>query len=89
MAIPDSLQYKIDHFRRFGRLVTEGMELFGNASWLAVHIGQQNQPERYDPVLDLRGAGGRDMLEQQRQAMARGADAMPTHAAFIRQYVVQ
>lgn len=84
MAIPDTLQYKIEHFRRFGRLVTQGMELFGNASWLAVHIGQQNQPERYDPLLDLRGAGGAEMLEQQRQAMVRAAHAMPTHAAYLR-----
>ena len=86
MPVPDALQYKIDHFRRSGRLVTEGMELFGNSNWLAVHIGQNNLPARHDPLLDLRGAGGRDMLEQQRQAMARAAEAMPTHAAFIRQY---
>ncbi len=85
MAIPDTLQYKIDHFRRFGRLVTEGMELFGNASWLAVHIGQLNLPERHDPLLDLR-ADGAAMLAQQRQAIARAAQDMPTHAAYIRKH---
>lgn len=86
MPIPDTLAYKIEHFRRFGRLVTEGMELFGNASWLAVHFGQHNLPQRHDPLLDLRGAGGRDQIEQQRQAMVRAAEAMPTHEAFIARY---
>lgn len=49
MEIPHTLQYKIDHFLRYGRLVTEGMEPFGNQCWLAVHIGQLNWPERHDP----------------------------------------
>ena len=40
MSIPETLQYKMEHFRRYGRLVTDGMELFQNPSWLAVHVGQ-------------------------------------------------
>ena len=86
MEIPSTLQYKIDHFRRYGRLVTEGMELFGNQSWLAVHIGQLNWPERHDPLIDLCPVDGEAMLERQRQAMARAAEAMPTHADFIRRH---
>jgi tryptophan halogenase len=86
MAIPDTLQYKIEHFRRYGRLVTDGMDLFGNASWLAVHIGQGNQPLRHDPLLDVRQQNGAAMLEQQRAAMVRAAEAMPTHAEFIRRH---
>ena len=86
MSIPDSLQYKIDHFRRYGRLVTEGMELFGNASWLAVHIGQLNWPERHDPLIDVGGVDGDAILSRQRQAMIRAAEAMPTHAEFIRRF---
>ena len=85
MAIPDTLRYKIEHFRRYGRLVTEGMDLFGPASWLAVHVGQLNMPERHDPLVDLRGGmpEADAMLERQRQAMVQAAEAMPTHAAFI------
>jgi tryptophan halogenase len=84
MDIPETLHYKIEHFRRYGRLVTEGMELFGNASWLAVHIGQLNWPERHDPLIDLRPIDGDAMLERQRLAMARAAEAMPSHEAYIR-----
>ncbi len=82
MEIPDTLQYKIDHFRGHGRLVTEGMELFGNASWLAVHLGQLNQPLRHDPLVDLR-PDAREMLERQRQAMAQAAQSLPTHHEFL------
>ena len=40
---------KIDHFRRYGRLIAREMDLFAPPSWLAVHIGQLNYPERIDP----------------------------------------
>lgn len=84
MAIPDTLQYKIEHFRRFGRLIPGDMDLFGNASWTAVHIGQGNQPERTDPLLDYRDVEtGIDYLERLHQAMAAAAQDLPTHAAFV------
>ena len=86
MPIPDTLQYKIDHFKRFGRLVAANNDLFGNASWLAVHIGQLNWPERHDPLVDLRPIDGDAMLARQRQAMVQAAEAMPSHAAFIRRH---
>ncbi len=86
MAIPDTLQYKIDHFRRHGRLVSEGNELFGPASWLAVHIGQFNEPERHDPLVDLRGVDGAAILARIRDAMQRAASAMPLHGDFIRRH---
>jgi tryptophan 7-halogenase len=84
MRIPDALQWKIDHFKRYGRLVSAGFELFGNQSWLAVHMGQFNWPARHDPLVDLRGVDGAGMLKRQRQAMVQCAQAMPRHAAFIR-----
>lgn len=83
MAIPDSLQYKIDQFKQFGRVVTDGPDLFGPSSWLAVHMGQLNEPQRYDPLLDLRDIDGLRMLRQQQQAMVTSAQAMPLHLDAI------
>jgi tryptophan halogenase len=84
MPIPDELQYKIDHFRRYGRLVTEGLELFQNPSWLAVHIGQFNWPERYDPLVDERaGIDAEKRLAGLRRVIGEAADAMPGHREFI------
>ena len=86
MPIPHSLQYRIDHFRRFGRLIPGDMDLFGNASWLAVHMGQMNWPERNDPLIDYRDPGGIDYLERLRLAMARAASGLPTHRAYVEQH---
>jgi tryptophan 7-halogenase len=83
MAIPDSLQYKIDHFRRYGRLIAREMDLFGPASWSAVHIGQLNIPERVDPLLDFRGNDGREWMGKLQAAMTHEASRMPTHQEFI------
>jgi tryptophan halogenase len=86
MSIPDSLHYKIDHFRRFGRLIPMEMDLFGPASWLAVHIGQLNRPERQDPLIGFRTVDGDQWLAKLRKAMAAAADRLPTHQAYIDQF---
>lgn len=84
MKIPDTLQYKLDHFRSFGRPVFTGYELFQNPSWLAVMLGQEIIPERYDPLVDLRSR-----VEAQRhmagllRVSAEAAEAMPTHKDYI------
>jgi tryptophan halogenase len=86
MSIPDTLQFKIDHFRNFGRLIARDMDLFGPTSWTAVHLGQQNFPERLDPLIDFRGTDGRLWLGKLFAAMAAEARRMPTHQAYIDQH---
>ena len=86
MSIPEPLQYKIDHFRRYGRLVPGEMDLFGPASWLAVHIGQFNWPGRNDPLIDYRATDGIDYLDKLRAAMAAAAQGMPTHTGYIERH---
>jgi tryptophan 7-halogenase len=83
MDIPDTLKLKIEHFRKYGRLVAREMELFAPPSWLAVHIGQQNFPQRTDPLADFRGIDGREWLGKLRAAMTAEAARLPTHTAFI------
>jgi tryptophan halogenase len=87
MPIPDTLQWKIDHFRHGGRLVARDMDLFGAASWLAVHIGQLNWPVTLDPLLAAHGdaASSRAFVEKLAGAVARAAETMPDHVAFITQ----
>ncbi len=86
MDIPDSLQFKIDHFRRYGRHIAREMDLFGQASWHAVHLGQFNIPQNYDPIADYREAGGTEWLGKLRAAMAAEADRQTTHQQFIDQH---
>ena len=82
--IPETLQWRIDHFRRFGRLVADSSDLFGPASWLAVHIGQLNFPERTDPLIGYAaGDGGRTWNQKLRAAMVAAAESLPDHRAYI------
>ena len=53
MAIPETLQYKIDQFRHSGRIVAEPLELFQNSNWLAVLLGQEVWPQRHHPLADI------------------------------------
>ena len=84
MAVPDALAHKIAHFRRYGRLVSEGPELFLNPSWLAVHIGQFNMPERWEPMVDARpNVDAARMLSGLRRVMRDAAGDMPRHADVL------
>lgn len=83
MAVPDTVTWKIEHFRRYGRLLARDADLFGPASWLAVHIGQGNMPQGTDPLLAHRGADSVDWLRKLEQALANAAEHLPTHAAYI------
>ncbi|MGA2777378.1 MAG: tryptophan halogenase family protein [Steroidobacteraceae bacterium] len=83
MSIPETLQYKVDHFRHYGRILPGELDIFGPSSWLAVHIGQMNWPERNDPLLGYRNFNGTAYLEQLRRSLEKSAQAMPTHQAYI------
>jgi len=86
MAIPDTVQARIDHFRRFGRLIVRDMDLFGAPSWTAVHIGQGNLPERLDPVAHYREADGAAWLAKFKAAMAAEAQRLPSHRDYVAQH---
>jgi tryptophan halogenase len=83
MDIPDTLRWKIDHFRRYGRLLARDADLFGPASWLAVHIGQGNHPQGRDPLLRHRDNDSGDWLRKLAGAMAAAAKPLPTHQQWI------
>ena len=83
MEVPETVTWKIEHFRRHGRLVQRDADLFGPPSWLAVHIGQGNLPEATDPLLPLRGADHTEHLRKLEAALARAAEGLPDHAAYI------
>jgi tryptophan halogenase len=86
MPVPDSLHYRIEQFKRQGRLIPGEMDLFGNTSWLAVHIGQFNTPQKTDAMLAYRSIEGAERLAKLSQAMHAAALSLPTHQQYIDQY---
>ena len=87
MAVPDSLQRKMELFATRGRVFRYDDELFSVASWVAVMLGQGIVPAGYDPIVDaLDDARVTAAMEQMAGDVARTVAAMPTQAAFIAQH---
>lgn len=85
MAIPDTLAMKIAHFRTAGRLVARDMDLFGPASWAAVHLGQFNLPEGLDPLLAYGDpAQSRAFVGKLAGAIGQMAESMPSHGDWLK-----
>jgi tryptophan halogenase len=83
MRVPDSLAYRIAHFRDAARLLFEGNELFQHVSWLSIYLGQGLMPDRVDPLLSHRAVEAVGHLAAIRRAVAEAAETMPTHKAYI------
>ncbi|MCV2365208.1 tryptophan 7-halogenase [Paucibacter sp. DJ1R-11] len=87
MAIPDTLQHKLDLYRNRGRLLRVDNELFSEVGWLQVMQGQNLVPERYHPLVDLQSMDDTAAyLESVRQVIGKCVDVMPEHAAYIAQH---
>jgi tryptophan halogenase len=87
LPIPDSLAYKIDLFRDRGVVVKYKDGFFLEPSWLAVYLGQNVVPQAYDTVSDrMPDAVLAQRLKGMREAIAKTAQAMPTHDDWITRF---
>ncbi len=87
MAIPDSLQEKLDLYRAGSWLQRDGHELFGEDSWLAVLDGQGVEAAGYSPLADgLPDEQLENMLRDTREVIGQCVAAMPSHDDFIRRH---
>ncbi len=84
MDIPDSLKARLDVFREQGRAGVQPVEIFREASWFAVLLGQGLWPKDYNPVAD---AITEDDLKQRmarlRTQVQDTVRNLPAHDAFI------
>jgi tryptophan halogenase len=86
MEIPETLKTKIDLFRARGRLFRYEDELFADANWIAVMVGQNILPESYDPLadaVDIRAV--KESADKMRELFLRAALSLPDHRAFLDQ----
>ena len=87
MEIPETLSRKMALFAGRGRLMRFEDELFADANWTAVMIGQGLIPAGYDPLADSVPAPQMQaMLARMGQSFRAAADNMPYHADFIAQH---
>jgi tryptophan 7-halogenase len=84
MAIPETLARKIALFEGKGRLFRYDDELFSDANWTAVMIGQGLIPKGYDALADtIDEVQMRHMVGRIEEVFRTTAQQMPNHAAFI------
>jgi len=81
---PENLQFKLDMFRRNGRVIREHEELFTETSWLAVMVGQGIEAGDYHPAADaLTDAETLKRMKHMRDVVAQTAAARPTRLATM------
>ena len=86
MAIPATLQAKIDLFSGNARIFREATEMFSEISWFEVFIGQHILPRGYHPLVDaIDEARLAKVLGNVHSTIQRCVEAMPTHAEFVAQ----
>ena len=87
MALPESLGARIEMFRRRGRVFPRCDELFAEASWVAVLLGQGVAPERWDRPADAMDADQlAETLTRISSALRAGILALPSHESYLRQH---
>lgn len=84
MSIPDSLQHRLESFKKDGRFFLKDGELFVD-SWFQVMIGQGLIPEQYHSIVDEMDAAELNKFIQGIQHKHRqDIGALPSHSEFIR-----
>ena len=83
LALPESLQEKIDAWTTRGFIIKYEFGVFLPPSWIAVMLGQNLRPRGYDPRAD---AAPKEMLVKNAAAILQGvrtaAQNAPDHAAY-------
>lgn len=88
MPVPDSVSYRMTHFEHTGRIVLATDELFKEASWFAVMMGQDLRPTDYNPLLDtISAAENRAHLARIEQQIGAAVETMPLHQDYIRKHL--
>lgn len=87
MAIPDTLQHKMELYKSRGRVFRYDEELFSDTSWVAVFEGQGVEPKTYDPLVDAFDQAHLEaIMNKVRSTIQSGVQAMPDHAEYIKRY---
>ena len=84
MDVPESLTHKMALFAASGRVGRDVDDLFRDASWVQVMLGQGITPAGYDPMADLVSpAQLAEFLANLRTITARAVASLPTHEEYL------
>lgn len=84
MSIPESLTHKIELFAASGRIGRDVDDLFRDASWAQVMLGQGILPSDYNPMADNLSDGQLgQFLGDLKKIIDKAVDPLPSHADYI------
>jgi tryptophan halogenase len=87
MEVPDSLAHKMELFASSGRVGRDADDLFREASWVQVMLGQGLVPEASDPMAGaLSEAQLSEFLGNVRTLIERAVAGLPTHEDYLAQH---
>ena len=85
MSLPEAVTDKMAHFTHTGRIVLGTDELFKEASWFAVMMGQGLEPTDYNPLVDsISAEENQAHLARIEQQVATALRSMKGHEDYIR-----
>jgi tryptophan halogenase len=87
MEIPPGLRSRMELFRQHGRFFREGDELFTEAGWVQVLLGQGIEPAGYHPLADqLSDQQLEEFISSTRNDIARAVAPLPRHEEFLARF---
>lgn len=87
MEVPEPLRHKMKLFAASGRIGRDADDLFRDASWAQVMLGQGIMPQDYNPMADkLSDEQLGAFLGDVRQIIERAVAGLPSHADYIEKH---
>lgn len=87
MEIPESLQHRIDMFKRTGSVFHKVGDLFAENSWTQVMLGQGLMPEQYHPIVDMMSDKElKGFMNSIKSSVDHLVGQLPSHQKFIAGY---
>jgi tryptophan halogenase len=84
IQLPDSLETKLELFRRRGEVMVDNYEPFREVNWFAILYGQGLIPEDYHPIADVMPANELALrLNQIKAGIDMRVQGLPSHQRFL------
>jgi len=88
MDVPDSLMHKLSLFKETGHLYRDPEDLFREASWVQVMLGQGIKPESYHAMADkISDTQLSEFMCNIENIVTRATENLPTHKDYIEGYI--
>jgi len=84
MELPDSLTHRLELFKSCGNISLVAEDSYREPSWVAILVGLNLIPKRYDPFVDrINDDVLIRVMKQRREEIKKIASTMPSHSRYV------